>query len=93
MAADTLSHNLMENLESRPLPPDAMIREESVRRLLLAITSLSASEQQLIFAFYFEGRPQADIAEELGVSVKGVESQLYRIRNRLRVVLSSNERT
>jgi RNA polymerase sigma-70 factor (ECF subfamily) len=87
-----LSRQLVEDMESRPLPEDAMIKEESGRELLLAVTSLPASDQRFVFAFYFEGRSQADIAEELGVSVKSVETRLYRVRDRLRAALRNNER-
>ena len=47
-------------------------REEVSEQLLLAVTSLPADEQRLILAFYFEGRSQAQIAEELHVSAKSV---------------------
>ncbi|MGB2985639.1 MAG: sigma-70 family RNA polymerase sigma factor [Phycisphaerae bacterium] len=88
-----LSRQLVEDLESRPLPADVMIREESARQLLLAVTSLPASEQRLVFAFYFQGRSQADIAGEFGISAKSVETRLYRVRNRLRAILRNIERT
>lgn len=84
---------LVEDLESRPLPPDVMIQEETARQLLLAVTSLRAADQRLVFAFYFEGRSHADMAEGLGVSVKSVEARLYRVRIRLRAILRDHERT
>lgn len=84
---------LAEDLESRPLPPDAMIREESIRLLMLAITSLSAADQGLIFAYYFEGRSQAAIADDLGVTAKSIECRLFRARSRLRTALRNVERS
>ena len=88
-----VARQLADDLESRPLPSDTMIRDEVSEQLLLAVTSLPADEQRLIFAFYFEGRSQAQIAEELHVSAKSVETKLYRVRNRLREVLRDIERT
>ena len=88
-----VARQLADDLESRSLPSDTMIRDEVSEQLLLAVTSLPADEQRLIFAFYFEGRSQAQIAEELHVSAKSVETKLYRVRNRLREVLRDIERT
>lgn len=88
-----VARQLAEDMESRPLPTDTMIRAEIAEQLLLAVTSLPAAEQRLIFAFYFEGRSQGQIAEELHVSAKSVETKLYRVRNRLRAVLKDIERT
>ncbi len=88
-----VARQLADDLESRPLPADMMIRDEVAQQLLLAVTSLPAAEQRLVFAFYFEGRSQADIAEELHASAKSVETKLYRVRNRLRDALKNIERT
>jgi RNA polymerase sigma factor (sigma-70 family) len=88
-----LANRLADDLEARPLPPDVLIQQESVTQLLLAITSLSAADQSLIFDYYFEQRPQAVIARELGVTEKSVESRLYRVRGRLRAALRNPERS
>ncbi len=87
-----VARQLADDLESRPLPSDTMIRDEVSEQLLLAVTSLPANEQRLIFTFYFEGRSQAQIAEELHVSAKSVETKLYRIRKRLRALLREPEK-
>lgn len=88
-----LAGALADDLESRPLPGDALVKEESVAQLLLAVTSLSAAEQGLVFAYYFDGRCQAGIARDLGVTEKSVEARLYRVRGRLRKTLRSVERS
>lgn len=88
-----LASRLADDLESRPLPPDALVRKESIEQLLLAVTSLSAAEQSLIFAYYFDGRRQTDIARELGVTEKSIESRLFRVRGRLRTTLRHLERS
>lgn len=87
------ARQLAEDMESRPLPPDALIREESARQMLLAVTLLPAADQQIVLAFYFEGRSQSDIADTLGVSIKSVETKLYRVRHRLRAILHNMKRT
>ncbi len=86
------ARELVEDMESRPLPPEALARKESSRQLMLAVTSLPAFDQRLLLAFYFEDRSQAEIAEELGLSVKSVETRLYRVRRRLRASLRDIER-
>lgn len=88
-----LAQQLVGEMESQPAPAEALMQEESARQMLFAVTSLPAPDQQLVFAFYFEGRSQADIAKELGLSAKSVETRLYRVRNRLRAILRNIERT
>ena len=88
-----LSRQLVEDMEARPLPPDLLVREESARQLLRALTTLPAADQQLLLAFYFDGRSQANIAQESSVSAKSVEMRLYRARTRLREQLRHSERT
>jgi RNA polymerase sigma-70 factor (ECF subfamily) len=88
-----LASRLADDLERRPLPVDALIEQETVEQLLLAITGLPTAEQELIFAFYFDGRSQAAIARERGVSEKSIESRLYRARGRLRAALRGTERS
>lgn len=88
-----LARELAADMESQPLPDDSMIRDEAASQLMLAVTSLPAEDQRLIFAFYFEGRSQADIAQETAQSTKSVETRLYRVRHRLRATLRNIERT
>ncbi|UCG31605.1 MAG: sigma-70 family RNA polymerase sigma factor [Phycisphaerales bacterium] len=88
-----VAERLAEDLESRPLPVDDLIQAETVRLLMLAITELPAADQDLIFAYYFHGRPQVAIARDLGVTEKSIESRLYRVRGRLRATLRNTERS
>ena len=83
---------LAEDMESRPLPPDVLARQEASDLLLKAITDLPATEQTLIFAFYFEGRSQNDIASSLAVTSKSIENRLYRARRQLRAILGEKKR-
>lgn len=88
-----LSAKLADAMESGPLPADQLVRDETVGQLLLAVTSLPAADQRLVFAYYFDGCSQAEIAESSGVTPKSIETQLYRIRGRLRAILRHEERT
>ena len=84
---------LVDSMEVRPLPVEALIAAESTTLLMLAITALSAADPPLVFAYYFDGRDHNDIASDLGVTPKSVETKLYRIRSRLRALLRDPERT
>ena len=79
-----VSEALAQAMEASPMPLDSLTRVESATQLMLAITTLSAMEQGLVFDIYFGGRSRAEIAQDLGLTVKAVEARLYRIRHRLR---------
>lgn len=88
-----IAGQLVEDLESHPLPADALVREESIRQLLLALTELPEADQSLLAAHYFDGLSRATIASDWGVTEKSVESRLYRARGRLRNALRSMGRS
>ncbi len=87
------SQQLLARLESQAWCGEESADEESIARLMYAITALPSAEQRLIFDFYFDGRSQEDLARESDVSSKAIESRLYRIRGRLRAILENTERT
>lgn len=80
------------SLEEEALPEDRLKSGELRTAVLSAITALPSAEQELIFAFYFDGRSQSEIANETGTSVRSIEAKLYRVRQRLRNLLSGEER-
>jgi len=88
----TVAGELVAAMEKGPLPPEVLSKRESIAQLMLAITALPAADQQILFAFYFDGRPQQAIAAERGLTAKSVETRLYRVRSRLRAILSENQR-
>ncbi len=86
------SRALVEAMEASPIPIESLTRDEAATQLMLAITTLSSNEQGLVFDVYFGGRDRAEIAREMGVTVKAVEARLYRARNRLRAKLRGEEK-
>ena len=88
----TFARQLAEDMDARPLPPEILARKEAIQAILIAVTSLTSAEQELVLAFYFDGHSQADIASQTGVSVKSVETKLYRVRARLRASLRHLEK-
>jgi len=86
-----LARQLAERLDSEDLPLDAVIAEESITQLMLALTGLLPQEQSVLIAFYFDGRSSAEIAAEWNITPKSVEGRLYRARCRLREALRPSE--
>jgi RNA polymerase sigma-70 factor (ECF subfamily) len=88
LADPGLAAELGNQLASTALPREQLEREEVRTQLLLAITALPADEQLLLFGYYFEGRPQAQLACMLDLSERAIEGRLYRARTALRHALA-----
>lgn len=65
-------------------PEEEVLRKEKLERLHKAINKLSKKEKQLVYRKYFYMQSTEQIAAELGLTVRGVEGRLYRIKKRLR---------
>lgn len=83
--------NIAERMTRERLPEEMIEKREVQDRLLMAITTLASSDQELIFAHYFEGAQQVDLAGRMGMSVRAIEGRLYRARQLLREALSEIE--
>ena len=83
--------SLADRMTRERLPAEEIERREVQDRLLMAITTLGSSDQELIFAHYFEGATQVDLAKRLEMSVRAIEGRLYRARQLLREALSERE--
>ena len=83
--------SLADRMTRERLPAEEVERREVQDRLLMAITTLGSSDQELIFAHYFEGATQVDLAKRLEMSVRAIEGRLYRARQLLREALSERE--
>ncbi|QYM78235.1 RNA polymerase sigma factor [Horticoccus luteus] len=71
---------------SGAMAAEARERAEAVRR---AVAELPTDLREALVLAEYEGMPQAEIALTAGVSVKAVESRLYRARGILRTKLAS----
>jgi RNA polymerase sigma-70 factor, ECF subfamily len=73
---------------TRPAVPEEPEAEARlVSRLEISLAALPFDERQLLEAKYFTRRSVREMAEELDVSEKAVESRLVRIRRKLRVAI------
>ncbi len=84
VADPDLARILAERFDTENLPEEVLARKEVRDQLLLALTELSAEEQELLVGFYFEGRSHAELGEKLNISERAVEGRLYRARLALR---------
>ena len=87
----TLAGRLARQLESEPIAADLLDRTEVRDQILLALTQLSAAEQELIIDRYFRGRTLGQLAERLGISERAVEGRLYRARQAIRNAMTHPE--
>lgn len=69
---------------------DELLRQERSRLLVTAVKSLTAGEQTLFYRKYYYCQSTAQIAAELGLTQRGVEGRLYRLRQRLRELLGGD---
>lgn len=65
-------------------PEEEILRKEKLERLHNALNGLSKKDRQLVYRKYFYLQSTEQIAAELGLTVRGVEGRLYRIKKRLR---------
>ena len=69
---------------------DALLRQERSRLLARAVKSLTDGEQTLFYRKYYYCQSTAQIAAELGLTERGVEGRLYRLRQKLRELLGGD---
>lgn len=73
-------------------PAEALEAQETKSIVLRAIDALSEKQRQVITLFYISGYSQKEIADFVGVGVTIINSRLQSARNRLKSILSSEER-
>ncbi len=64
-------------------PEQSVIREETARALWAAVGRLDRRDRDMFLRKYYYYQPTAQIAAELGLSLRAVEGRLYRVRKRL----------
>ncbi len=76
-----------------PGPEETMSTAEDSARLHAAIAGLPVKLKESLLLTYFEGFSHLETAEFLSISVKAVETRLYRARQKLAAVLRSDKLT
>ena len=67
-----------------PTPEEAVLRREAQARLLAALRKLDQEEQLIFYRKYYYLQSTVQIAAEMGLTRRGVEGRLYRIKQKLR---------
>lgn len=67
-----------------PTPEELLLRKERAKRIRAAADALPRSDRLLFYREYYYLQPTAQIAAELGLSLRAVEGRLYRLRQKLR---------
>ena len=72
----------------KPTPEEDMINKERQAALALALGQLKPRERELFYRKYYYLQPTAQIGAELGMTERAVEGKLYRLKKRLRKILT-----
>ena len=64
-------------------PEQSLLRAETAQALWAAVERLGRRDRELFLRKYYYYQPTAQIAAELGLTVRAVEGKLYRIRKHL----------
>ena len=67
-----------------------MLQKEQADRLRTAVDRLPDRDRTLFYRRYYYLQPVAQIAAEMGLSLRGAEGRLYRLRQRLRQELGGD---
>jgi RNA polymerase sigma factor (sigma-70 family) len=88
-ARDTSWLDVQPRGDEFPDPERALIARDSLQRIEAAIAGMPERMRTALLMFRFEGRPQRDIAEQLGITRSGVEKLL---RRAYRQIYDANDR-
>ena len=69
--------------DGRDGPEEALLKTELARALWGAVDRLGRRDRELFLRKYYYYQSTAQIAAELGLTARGVEGRLYRVRRRL----------
>ena len=72
-----------------PSPEQAVLDRERLDGLRRAAWGLPPTDRQILLELVVDGRPAAEVAEELGMSRNAVYQRLHRVRDRLRKQLEA----
>lgn len=84
---DSLSADLTESDASDPSPEECLISEELFARYVKALDRLPECCREVFIRIREEKQSYAQVAEELGISVKTVDAQLQKAVSRLKEML------
>lgn len=81
----------MHELDFYKSSEKSLIEREDIEKIYAAIDSMSDNYKEIIQLSRFEGLKNKQIAEQLGIPTRTVETRLYRALNKLRQILSGKQ--
>lgn len=85
------AHETEEEPSSASTPEDALVRKEQLEQLKALIGRMDHKDRQLFYRKYYYMQPMAQIAAEMGLSLRAAEGRLYRLRKRLQEGLGGED--
>lgn len=76
--------DLPDAIDAAPTPEDRLALREDTLALSRAVAALPRVHQEVLFLRDLEGRPAAEAAEALGITLDALKSRLHRAREALR---------
>ncbi len=78
--------------DTAPTPEQRVMQAETQAALKKAVASLGERDQQLFYRRYYYRQPMAQIAAEMGLSMRAAEGRLYRIKKKLALMIGGDDR-
>lgn len=72
---------------SADLPENILLKKEEQHRVRQMVEDLPDRYRNVVQRYYFDEQPYEDIATELGIALKTVETRLYRARKMLHQIM------
>lgn len=77
---------------SAPTPEEVILQQEQQTLLERTIQRLDSKDRMLFYRKYYYRQSTAQIARELSMTERAVEGRLYRLKQRLRVLMGGDSR-
>lgn len=77
--------------DTRDTPEENILRQEKLAALRKALSGLGADEKNIFYRKYYYMQSTRQIASELGLTERGVEGKLYRIKKKLRLWMGGED--
>ena len=78
--------------DTAPTPEELVVQQETKAALKKAVASLGDKDQQLFYRKYYYHQSMAQIAAEMGLSLRAAEGRLYRIKKKLAHMIGGDDR-
>jgi len=85
------SLNEASEMQIQDLPEDILYQDDLIKKINTAVNNLPPVCRKVFLLNRFEGKKQKEIAVELGLSLRTIESHIYKALQSLKQVLSERE--